>query len=133
MSALDPVSTRVPREATRAPVLIPLGNIGPAAYYDRAHRARTTSWARLKNERERAGLTTAELAARAGIAPATLRAIEVGVQRPRLGTIRKLLTLHVQKERFAPGHLTRMVRRGHLAAVLKRLRALRQQSASRAS
>ncbi len=42
-----------------------------------------------------------------------------------LGTIRKILTTHVRREHFEDGHLAGVVRSGHIAAVLKRLAALR--------
>jgi hypothetical protein len=40
-------------------------------------------------------------------------------------TIRKLLTLHVRSERFGEGHLSMMYDRGHLTALLRRLKAIR--------
>ena len=42
-----------------------------------------------------------------------------------LGTLRKLLTTHVRKDRFSEGHLSAMVRRGHFTAILHRLKELR--------
>lgn len=42
-----------------------------------------------------------------------------------LGTIRKILTTHVRREHFEDGHLAGVVRSGHVAAVLRRLQALR--------
>ncbi len=39
--------------------------------------------------------------------------------------IRKLLTLHIRKDRFSEGHLATMVENGHLAAILKRLQSIR--------
>ena len=42
-----------------------------------------------------------------------------------LGTIRKILTTHVRREHFEDGHLLGVVRSGHVAAVLRRLSALR--------
>jgi hypothetical protein len=40
----------------------------------------------------------------------------------RIGTIRKLLTTHVHKDRFCEGHLAAMFENGHLMAILQRLR-----------
>jgi len=42
-----------------------------------------------------------------------------------LQTIRMLITAHVRKERFSEGHLPEMVRCGHIAALLRRLAAIR--------
>ena len=42
-----------------------------------------------------------------------------------IGTIRKLLTLHIRNDRFNEGHLAAMVEDGHLAAVLRRLERIR--------
>ena len=42
-----------------------------------------------------------------------------------LGTVRKLLTTHVRQDRFCDGHMADMVRNGHVAALLRRLRELR--------
>jgi hypothetical protein len=41
--------------------------------------------------------------------------------------IRKLITLHVRKERFCEGHLSVMIKSGHIAALLRRLKELRTQ------
>ena len=41
-------------------------------------------------------------------------------------TLRRLLTLHVRKERFAENHLLEMLRSGHVAAVLRRAGELRR-------
>ena len=38
-----------------------------------------------------------------------------------LETLRKLLTLHVRKERFCAGHLVGMIKSGHILAILERL------------
>lgn len=46
------------------------------------------------------------------------------VSRARLGTLRKLLTTHVRKERFCEGHLIAMFESGHLVAILERIRAI---------
>lgn len=43
-------------------------------------------------------------------------------------TIRKLLTTHVRKERFCEGHLTSMFGNGHVVALLRRLKAIRENS-----
>ena len=43
-----------------------------------------------------------------------------------LETIRKLLTLHVRKERFCEGHLLGMFESGHLTKLLRRLHAIRR-------
>jgi hypothetical protein len=42
-----------------------------------------------------------------------------------LDTLRKLLTLHVRKERFCEGHMSEMIKSGHIVAILKRLRMIR--------
>lgn len=42
----------------------------------------------------------------------------------RIGTIRKLLTTHVRKERCCEGHLNEMFENGHLTAILHRLRKI---------
>ena len=41
-----------------------------------------------------------------------------------LETIRKLLTLHVRKDRFCEGHFLEMLNAGHIQAILRRLSAL---------
>jgi hypothetical protein len=38
--------------------------------------------------------------------------------------IRKLLTLHIRKDRFSEGHFAAMVECGHIAAILQRLREI---------
>jgi hypothetical protein len=40
--------------------------------------------------------------------------------------LRKLITLHVRKDRFCDGHLPHMVQCGHITAILQRLRELRK-------
>jgi hypothetical protein len=35
--------------------------------------------------------------------------------------LRRLLTLHVRKERFCDGHFAEMIKSGHIAAILRRL------------
>ena len=39
-------------------------------------------------------------------------------------TVRKLLTLHVRKDRFCDGHLLEMLEKGHIQAILRRLAQL---------
>lgn len=43
----------------------------------------------------------------------------------RLGTLQKLLTLHLRKDRFSEGHLGTMIEEGHMAAILRRLETIR--------
>jgi len=43
-----------------------------------------------------------------------------------IGTLSKLLTLHVRKERFCEGHLVAVHKSGHLVAILRRLQAIRK-------
>lgn len=45
-----------------------------------------------------------------------------------LQVLRKLVTVHVRKERFCEGHLPAMVECGHIAAILRRLKELREAS-----
>jgi hypothetical protein len=40
--------------------------------------------------------------------------------------LRKLLTLHVRKDRFSDGHLSEMVKCGHITFILRRLKELRE-------
>jgi hypothetical protein len=42
-----------------------------------------------------------------------------------LGTLRKLFTTHVRRERFCDGHLAEIARSGHLQALLARLAEVR--------
>ena len=42
-----------------------------------------------------------------------------------IGTLRKLLTLHVRKERFCSGHLASMIASGHIVNILKQLKTIR--------
>ena len=51
------------------------------------------------------------------------------VERADLLTLRKLLTLHVRKDRFVEGHLAHMLEDGHITAVLRRLNKIREQMA----
>lgn len=41
-------------------------------------------------------------------------------------TLRKLLTVHVRADRFAEGHLASMFENGHIVAILRRLRHIRE-------
>ncbi len=41
-------------------------------------------------------------------------------------TIQKLLTTHVRKERFCEGHFAAMFENGHIVALLKRLKTIRE-------
>jgi len=42
----------------------------------------------------------------------------------RLATLRKLMCLHIRKDRFSEGHLAGMIKAGHIQAILRRLGAL---------
>jgi hypothetical protein len=42
------------------------------------------------------------------------------LDRARLLTLRKLLTLHLRKDRFVEGHLAQMLESGHITAILRR-------------
>jgi hypothetical protein len=44
--------------------------------------------------------------------------------------LRKLLTLHVRNDRFTDGHLSAMVKCGHITAILQRLADLRRDAGS---
>ena len=44
-----------------------------------------------------------------------------------LEIIRKLLTLHIRKDRFCDFHLDMMVKNGHMLQILKRLKELTSQ------
>jgi hypothetical protein len=48
-----------------------------------------------------------------------------------LETIRKLLTLHIRKDRFCGGHLADMIERGHILAILRRLKDIRDEIAEK--
>ena len=41
-----------------------------------------------------------------------------------LETLRKLLTLHIRKERFYSGHLANMIKSGHILNILRRLKEI---------
>lgn len=49
----------------------------------------------------------------------------------RIGTIQKLLTTHVRKDRFCEGHLIGMFENGHMLAVLRRLKDIVESGKSR--
>lgn len=46
------------------------------------------------------------------------------LQKSRMITCVKLLTLHIRKDRFCDGHLGAMIASGHIAAILRRLSIL---------
>ena len=46
-------------------------------------------------------------------------------------TLRKLLITHVRKDRFAEGHLGSILERGHITAILRRLKAIREEMGER--
>ncbi len=46
-----------------------------------------------------------------------------------LAVLRKLITVHVRKDRFLEGHLPMMVQSGHIASLLRRLKELRDEMA----
>lgn len=43
-----------------------------------------------------------------------------------LTTLRRLLTLHIRKDRFSEGHLATMIEEGHILAILRRLAEIRR-------
>jgi hypothetical protein len=45
--------------------------------------------------------------------------------------LRRLLTTHVRKDRFVEGHLANMLECGHITAILRRLKAIREQMESK--
>jgi hypothetical protein len=47
-----------------------------------------------------------------------------------VGTIRKLLTTHVRKDRLCKGHLASMFENGHIVALLQRLKGIRAEMKS---
>ena len=47
-----------------------------------------------------------------------------------LTTLRKLLTTHVRADRFSEGHLAGVLQSGHITAILRRLKAIRDQTES---
>lgn len=48
------------------------------------------------------------------------------LEQANLQTLRKLLTVHVRKDRFFDGHLPAMVESGHITRILRRLHAIRE-------
>lgn len=48
------------------------------------------------------------------------------LDRADLEAISKLLTLHMRKDRFCGGHLADMIESGHILAILKRLKSIRE-------
>ena len=48
------------------------------------------------------------------------------LKKASLATLVRLLTLHVRKDRFFEGHLSEMIRCGHIVAILERLADLRR-------
>jgi hypothetical protein len=46
-------------------------------------------------------------------------------------TLRRLLTTHIRADRFVEGHLASMLESGHITAILRRLREIREQMPSR--
>ncbi|HMA77226.1 MAG TPA: DUF6508 domain-containing protein [Candidatus Krumholzibacteriaceae bacterium] len=46
------------------------------------------------------------------------------IERADLETIRRLLTMHIRKERFCEGHLASVCESGHIVLILKRLKEL---------
>ena len=45
-----------------------------------------------------------------------------------LPTLRKLLTAHVRADRFSEGHLASVLKSGHITAILRRLKQIRDQT-----
>ena len=41
-------------------------------------------------------------------------------------TLRKLLTLHMRKDRFCEGHLVSLIEEGHIVDILRRLKKIRE-------
>ena len=52
---------------------------------------------------------------------------ERALARADLSTLRKLLVVHVRKDRFLEGHFAEMLASGHLVAILRRVVALRSE------
>jgi hypothetical protein len=52
------------------------------------------------------------------------------LQKADLLSLRKLLFLHIRKERFCQGHWVNMLKEGHIAAILRRIQVLRDEMAS---
>ncbi|OUN39682.1 hypothetical protein B5G28_04150 [Faecalibacterium sp. An77] len=67
------------------------------------NNAAATIGRRIAIERHRAGLTQAELAAKVGLAPITIRQYEKGLREPRIDTLRKIAeTLETNITYFLP-------------------------------
>lgn len=49
------------------------------------------------------------------------------LEKADLETLQKLLTTHTRKDRFCEGHLAAMLREGHVAAILNRLKEIREE------
>jgi hypothetical protein len=49
------------------------------------------------------------------------------LQEADLLALRKLLTSHLRKDRFVEGHLANMLERGHITAILRRLKEIREE------
>lgn len=49
------------------------------------------------------------------------------LEKANLLTIRKLLTTHVQADRFVEGHLLSVMENGHITAILRRLKQIREE------
>jgi len=49
------------------------------------------------------------------------------LEKADLVTLQKLLTTHTRKDRFCEGHLAAMLREGHVAAILNRLKKIREE------
>ena len=47
------------------------------------------------------------------------------LEQASLTTVQKLLTLHIRNDRFMEGHFAAMAQSGHIAAILRRLQAIR--------
>ena len=43
-----------------------------------------------------------------------------------LFTLRKLITIHVRKDRFVEGHLAAVLENGHIVAILRRMQVIRE-------
>jgi hypothetical protein len=49
------------------------------------------------------------------------------LERADLLTVRRLITTHVRKDRFIGGHMVHMLESGHITAILRQLKEIRQQ------
>ncbi len=52
------------------------------------------------------------------------------IERAKAGTIQKLLITHVREDRFCEGHLAEMIECGHIVALLRRLKVIREKMGS---